>query len=176
VPSIPADLARDVHRTIDDLRRAQLAATAWPAVAGDLARLAAAIGRGDHDAVRAALVPISQATFEGKVRGRLAAADRPAAMVVGTKQTSALPWVGGISALILIVIGYLLGGWLVAAGTAVLAAFIFGVAMAGTLTTKDRIDQRRAKGLAPTMEPTERAPTVVTDAIARIEAQLSEPS
>ena len=50
--------------------------------------------------------------------------------------------------------------------------FIFGVALAGTQTTKDRLDQRRAKGLAPTMEPTEPAPTVVTDAIGQIEARL----
>ena len=172
MPDLPDELAREVHRTTTDLRRVQLAATAWPAVAGDLARLAAAIERHEPDAVRAALVPISQATFEGKVRGRLAAADQPAAMVVGTKPTSALPLVGGISALILIVIGYLLGGWVVAAGTAVFAAFIFGVALAGTHTTKDRIDQRRAKGLAPTMEPTEPPPTVVTDAIGKIEASL----
>jgi hypothetical protein len=163
-----------VRRTLGDLRRVQLAATAWPAVAGDLARLAAAIERSDREAVRATLVPISQATFEGKVRGRLAAADQPAALVVGTKPTSALPVVGGVSALILVGIGYLLGGWVVAGLTAVFALFIFGVALAGTRTTKDRIDQRRAKGLAPTMEPTEPAPTVVTDAIGRIERRLDE--
>jgi len=163
---------REVRRTIGDLRGVRLAATAWPAVAGDLARLAAAVERGDDVAARGALVPISQATFEGKVRGRLAAADQPAALVVGTKPTSALPIVGGVSALILVGIGYLLGGWVVAGLTAVFALFIFGVALAGTRTTKDRIDQRRAKGLAPTMEPTERAPTVVTDAIGRIERGL----
>ena len=172
MPDLPDDLAREVRRTIGDLRRVQLAATAWPAVAGDLARLAAAVERDDADAVRAALVPVSQATFEGKVRGRLAAADQPAAMVVGTKPTSALPVVGAVSALILIVIGYLLGGWAVAALTAVFAAFIFGVALAGTRTTKDRLDQRRAKGLAPSMESTEPPPIVVTDAIGKIEASL----
>jgi len=172
MPELPADLAREVRRTIGDLRRVQLAATAWPAVAGDLARLAAAVERHDVEAVQAALVPVSQATFEGKVRGRLAAADQPAAMVVGTKPTSALPVVGAVSALILIVIGYLLGGWAVAALTAVFAAFIFGVALAGTRTTKDRLDQRRAKGLAPSMESTEPPPIVVTDAIGKIEASL----
>ena len=141
----------------------QLAATAWPAVAGDLARLEAAIARDDLEAVRGALVPLSQATFEGKVRGRLAAADQPAALVVGTKPTSALPIVGGVSARDpRSSSATCSGGWLVAAVTAVFALFIFGVALAGTQTTKDRIDQRRAKGLAPTMEPTEPAPTVVT--------------
>lgn len=172
MPGLPEELAREVRRTIGDLRRVRLAATAWPVVAGDLARLEAAIARDDLEAVRVALIPLSQATFEGKVRGRLAAADRPAAIVVGTKPTSALPLVGGISAVILIVIGYLLGGWAVAAGTAVLAVFILGVALAGTRTTKDRLEQRRAKGLAPTMEPTEPAPSMVTHAIAQIEERL----
>ena len=45
-------------------------------------------------------------------------------------------------------------------------------ALAGTRTTKDRVDQRRRRGLAPTMEPTEPAPIVVADAISRIEALL----
>jgi len=172
VPGLPVELAREVRRTLGDLRRVRLAATAWPVVAGDLARLEAAVARDDLEAVRTALVPLSQATFEGKVRGRLAASDGPAAMVVGTKPTSALPIVGGISAVVLIVIGYLLGGWVVAAGTAVLGVFIFGVALAGTRTTKERVEQRRRKGLAPTMEPTEPAPRVVTHAIEQIEARV----
>jgi hypothetical protein len=169
LPALEPELGQEVRRTLTDLRQAQLAATAWPVVAGDLARLAAAVERGDADLVRASLVPISQATFEGKVRGRLAGADKPAAMVVATKPTSALPLVGAVSAAILILIGYLLGGWVVAAATGVFALFIFGVALAGTRTTKDRLEHRRSKGLAPTMEPTEPVPTVVADAISRIE-------
>lgn len=169
---LPPDLADEVRRTLLDLRRARLAATAWPVVGGDLARLSSAVERGDATLVRSALVPISQATFEGKVRGRLAGADKPAAMVVATKQTSALPMVGAVSAVLLVVIGYLLGGWGVAAGTSVLALFIFGVALAGTRTTKDRTDLRRRRGLAPTMEPTEPVPTVLADAIGQIEARL----
>lgn len=170
--ALQPDLVGEIRRTLTDLRQAQLAATAWPVVAGDLARLAAAVERADPDLVRASLVPISQATFEGKVRGRLAGADKPAAMVIATKPTSALPAVGAVSAAILIGIGYLLGGWLVAAGTTVFALFIFGVALAGTHTTKDRLEHRRSKGLAPTMEPTEPAPTVVADALSRIEELL----
>jgi hypothetical protein len=172
VSDLPSDLGRDVRRTLGDLRRARLAATAWPAVAGDLARLANGVERGDEAVVRHALVPVSQAAFEGKVRGRLAGADRVAPLVAPTKQTSALPWVGGVSALLLLGIGYLLGGWPVAAVTAVLALGVFVVALAGTHTATDRREQRRAKGLAPSMEPTEPAPIVVTDAIARIEDLL----
>jgi hypothetical protein len=170
--ALEPDLDREVRRTLTDLRQARLAATAWPVVAGDLARLAAAVDRAESDLVRASLVPIAQATFEGKVRGRLAGADKPAAVVVATKPTRALPVVGAVSAAILIGIGYLLGGWAVAAVTAVFALFIFVVALAGTRTTKDRLDHRRSKGLAPTMEPTEPVPTVVADAIARIEDLL----
>lgn len=169
---LPLDLAREIRRTLADLRAVRLAATAWPAVAGDLGRLDAAVERTDDAAVRAALVPVSQAAFEGKVRGRLAAADMPAAMVIATKPTSALPAVGAGSAAILILIGYLLGGPLVAVGASMFALFIFGVAVAGTRTTKDRVDHRRSKGLAPTMEPTEPAPTVVAEAISRIEGLL----
>jgi hypothetical protein len=169
LPTLDPGLGHEVRRTLADLRQARLAATAWPVVAGDLARLAAAVERGDAELVRASLVPISQATFEGKVRGRLAGADKPAAMVVATKPTRALPVVGAVSALILLVIGYLLGGWVVAFATGVFALFIFGVALAGTRTTKDRLDHRRSKGLAPTMEPTEPVPRVVADAITRIE-------
>ena len=169
---LPADLAREVRRTITDLRSVQMAATAWPVVAGDLGQLAAAVDRGDPDRVRATLNPVAQATFEGKVRGRLAAADQPAAMVIATKPTSALPAVGAVSAALLIGIGYLLGGGVVAGLAGVFALFIFGVALAGTRTTNDRVDQRRRRGLAPTMEPTEPAPIVVADAISRIEALL----
>jgi hypothetical protein len=167
--ALEPELEQEVRRTLTDLRHAQLAATAWPVVAGDLARLAVAVERDDAALVRASLVPISQATFEGKVRGRLAGADKPAALVVATKPTRALPVVGAVSAAILILIGYLLGGWVVALATSLFAVFIFGVALAGTHTTKDRLDHRRSKGLAPTMEPTEPVPTVVADAIARIE-------
>lgn len=167
------DLAGEVRRTLVDLRAARLAATAWPVVAGDLARLAVAVQRGDEDLVRASLVPISQATFEGKVRGRLAGADKPAAMVIATKPTSALPAVGAVSALLLLAIGYLLGGWMVAGLTGLFALFIFGVALAGTHTNTDRRAHRRSKGLAPTMEPTEPVPTVVADALRKIEALLT---
>lgn len=159
---------------LTDLRAARLAATAWPAVAGDLARLAAAVDRGDADGVRAALVPIGQATFEGKVRGRLAGAGRPAAMVVATKPTSALPVVGAASALVLLGIGYLLGGWLVAAVTGAFSLFIFGVALAGTRTNRDRVERRR-RTLAPSAEPTEPAPRLVAEAIARVDASLGPP-
>jgi hypothetical protein len=171
-PALPTDLVGEVRRTIVDLRSTRMAATAWPAVAGDLGRLAAAVEHGDEALVRSTLVPLSQATFEGKVRGRLAAADKRAAGVVATKQSAALPSVGAVSAILLIGIGYLLGGWPVAALTGVLAAFIFAVALAGTRTNRDRSEQRR-RALAPTAEHTEAAPRQVAEAIRGIEGRLN---
>jgi hypothetical protein len=172
---LPKDLAREVRQTMADLRVAHLAATAWPVVAGDLARLARAVERGDGDAVRKALVPISQASFEGKVRGRLAGANRAAAYVAATKQTSALPLVGAVSAAVLMLVGYLLGGWPVLLGTAVFALFIFAIAYAGSHTNSDRLEHRHAQSLAPTKERTEPAPSVVAEAITQIEDHLVGP-
>ena len=172
--ALSPDLRAEVQRTLVDVRRVRLAATAWPAVAGDLGHLAVAVERRDEAAVRSTLVPVHQAAFEGKVRGRLAAADKPAAIVVATKQTGALPIVGAVCGGLLVLLGYLLGGWLVAAGTAVFALFIFGVALAGTRTNVDRTQARRAaRGLAPTGEPTEPAPRLVVELVSAIEANLT---
>jgi len=170
---LPRGLVREVHQTLGDLRVAHLAATAWPVVAGDLGRLASAVERRDDEAIRKALVPVAQATFEGKVRGRLAGSNRAAAYVTTTKQTTALPAVGLVSAAILIGVGYLIGGWAVAAGTGVLALFIFGVAYAGSHSNRARMERRHAQGLAPTKERTEPVPSVVREAIERIETQLT---
>jgi hypothetical protein len=93
-------------------------------------------------------------------------------MVVATKQTSALPLVGAVCGGLLIILGYLLGGWLVAAGTAVFALFIFGVALAGTRTNLDRTQARQARGLAPSAEPTEPAPRLVAELVTSIESAL----
>jgi len=169
---LPKDLEREVRQTLADLRVGQLAATAWPVVAGDLARLDSALDHGDVASVRAALVPIAQATFEGKVRGRLAGANRAAAYVTATKQTSALPAVGAVSAALLIVVGYLLGSWPVAAGTAVFSLFIFGVAYAGSHSNRERLERRQAQAFSPTKERTEPAPRVVAEAIENINQRL----
>jgi hypothetical protein len=169
---LPKETVREVRQTLADLRVAHLAATAWPVVAGDVARLVHALEHGEVESVRKALLPITQATFEGKVRGRLAGANRAAAYVTATKPTSALPLVGGVSGAILIGIGYLIGGWVVAAGAALFALFIFGVAYAGSHTNRTRLEHRHAQALAPTKERTEPVPTVVAEAIDNIEASL----
>ena len=172
---LPKDLAREVRQTLKDLQVAHLAGTAWPVVAGDLGRLARALDGGSVDGVRSALVPIAQATFEGKVRGRLAGANRAAAYVAVTKQTSALPAVGALSAVVIVVVGYLLGGWLVAAGSAAFAGMIAAIAYAGSRSNLARLERRHAQAFAPTKERTEPVPRVVAEAIDRIESQLPRP-
>ena len=171
MPALPTDLVAEVRRVLGELAGARLAPAVWPAVHGDLDRLTATIQAADPTAVRAALLPLSRSAFEGKVRGRLAHADGPAAVVVATKPTSALPAVGAVSAALLIGIGYLLGGWVIAALAGVFALFIFGVALAGTRTTKERLE-RRGSSPSPPTEPPEPAPAGVGHALTRIEALL----
>ena len=72
----------------------------------------------------------------------------------------------------LLLLGYLLGGWLVFAGTAAFALFIFGIALAGTRTNLVRTEERRARSQAATREQTAPAPPAVLAAIERLEATL----
>jgi hypothetical protein len=169
---LPADLALEVRRTLHDLGSVRLAPSAWPAVAGDLARLDAAVAQRDAPGVRAALVPLSQAAFEGKVRGRLAGAGTRTPAVVPTKRSPALPLVGAVCAAAMMLIGYQIGGGAVLAGTAVLALFVFVVALAGTRAARTKADAVRERRLAPTAERTDPPPTVVRSAIADIEVHL----
>ena len=125
--------------------------------------------------VRQTLADLRVAHLAGTAWPVVAGDNRAAAYVAATKPTPALPLVGAVSGAILILVGYLLGGWLVAAGTGVFAAFIFGVAYAGTHTNRERIERRHAQALAPTKERTEPVPSVVAEAIDKIEA-LVRPS
>ena len=161
-----------VRGALVDLRVARLSALAWPAVAGDLARLNAALERGDDQAVEHALLPVAQIAYEGKVRRRLAAAGGRAAMVSATKPTSSLPLVGAGCGALLCVLGYQLGGGLVLVGTALFGLFIFGVAVAGTRTNAQRTEDRMARRASPTREVLEPAPPAVVVAMQRLEVTL----
>ena len=57
-------------------------------------------------------------------------------------------------------------------GTAAFSLFIFAVAYAGSHSNRERIERRHAQSLAPTMERTEPVPSVVAEAIDKIEALL----
>ncbi len=158
---------QELTRTLADLSTVRLTVAAWATVRADLERLEAAVHSGRDDDVRDALLPVSRAAFEGKVHRRLGGAGGRSAVVAATKKTSALPVVGALCGVFLLGLAWLLGGGLVLAGTAVLAVFVFGVAVAGTRTNADRTEQRRA-AVAPAEEPTEPAPSDVQHVIERV--------
>jgi hypothetical protein len=169
---VPPQLLDQLRTALHDLRIARLSVMAWPAVAGDLARLSAALDRGDQEAVEHALLPVAQIAYEGKVRRRLAGAGGRAAMVSATKPTSSLPIVGAVCGALICGLGYLLGGGLVLAGSALFGLFIFGVAVAGTRTNAERTEDRMARRASPTRESLEPAPPAVRAAITQLEAAL----
>jgi hypothetical protein len=115
---------------------------------------------------------VSRLAYEGKVRSRLAAADRRAAVVTATKPTSSLPLVGAACGVLICALGYLLGGGLVLLGTFLFGLFIFGVALAGTRTNAERTEDRRARRASPTREALEPPPLAVVEAIERLEHEL----
>jgi dienelactone hydrolase len=171
---LPPPLVDEVRGALRDLRIAELAETAWPAVFGDLGRLGAAVEREDEDSIHRALVPLARIAFEGKVRSRLAAADRRAAVVTATKRTSSLPVVGAVCGVLIMSLGYALGGGLVLLATALFALFIFGVAVAGTRTNAERTEDRRARRSSPTRVALWPAPAAVREAIDQLEVDLSD--
>jgi hypothetical protein len=171
-PDLPPQLAQQVRTALHDLRTTQLSARTWPVVAGELARLAAAVDRADPEAVAAALAPVAQTSYEGKIRRRLAGAGARAAIVTATKPTSSLPIVGAVCGALLCGLGYLLGGGLVLAGCALFGLFIFGIALAGTRTNAEHTEDRLARRASPTREVLEPPPTAVLEAIQRLENDL----
>jgi hypothetical protein len=170
--ALPPPVADQVRSTLGDLRAARLPNATWAAMAGELARLGAGVTKGDDVLVGRALIPLSRVAYEGKVRSRLAGADRRAAVVVATKPTSALPWVGGACGLLLMALGYALGGLPILIVTTVFALFILGVAVAGTRTNAERTEDRRARRASPTRESLEPPPAAVIEAIRTIEHDL----
>ncbi len=142
-------------------------------MAGELARLGAGVERGNVATVESSLLTLSRVAYEGKVRSRLAAADRRAALVTATKPTSSLPVVGAVCGLVVMGLGYLIGGVPILVVTGVFALFILGIAVAGTRTNAERTEDRRARRLSPTRETLVPPPEAVVDAIARIDEELA---
>lgn len=129
--ALDPETSAEVRAAIDDLLSARLAPPVWDQLVGDLAAMRRALRTGDEHAARAALVPLTRAAFESKVRTRLGSRRAPAAVVVPTKRTPALPLVGAVCGVVLMALGWQLGGGLVLAGTGALALLVLGVAVAG---------------------------------------------
>lgn len=170
---LPRDLRRTLHRVLADLRVAHLAGTAWPVVAGDLGRLDKAVAQGEPEAVTKALVPIAQAGSEGRVRGRLAGADRAAAYVGSSRPSAVVPLVGALVGVALVVAAYLFGGGWMAGGIALVVLAVTAVVHTGRRARAGHLERRHAQAFSPTKERTEPAPRVVLQAIDEIEAALT---
>lgn len=113
----------ELSRILDDLARLRLSVEEWDVVSRDLAPVD---GDADDSVER-----VSQIVFEANVQGRFHGG-RAASTLPPTKQTSALPWVGLICALLLLAVGGALGGGVVLLIVAALAAGVFVVAFAGS--------------------------------------------
>jgi hypothetical protein len=139
------ETADEVRATLDELAAARLPSPTWSSLTGHLDHLGSALAADDEVGVRAALVPVNRAAFEAKVRNRLGAPRAGAGIVVPTKKTPALPVVGAICAALLIVLGWQLGGGIVAVATALLGLLVLAVALAGTRTNAERTAARQAR-------------------------------
>lgn len=159
----------EVADALDHLGSALLSTESWAALSDHVAELDRALATRDEVAVRAALVPVSRAVFEAKVRSRLGSHRAGASIVVPTKKTPALPAVGAVCATILVLLGWQLGGGLVALATGLLALLVLVVALAGTHTNAERSAARRARSA----EPDERipAPADVASRLAEVRAR-----
>ena len=160
----------EVRAALDELAAAHLPPRAWSNLVGHLRHLGDALAADDEVAVRSALVPVSRAVFEAKVRSRLGSSRGTAGIVVPTKQTPALPVVGAICAAILIALGWQLGGGIVAAATAMLGLLVLVVALAGTRTNAEHAAARQAR----TAEPDDRipVPSEVSGLLAELRARI----
>lgn len=112
----------DVSALLDQLTGLRLGTEQWAEVEGELRSL----DPSSPDAVR-----LSQIVFEARVQSRFQGG-RSTTTLPPTKQTSALPWVGLVCALVLLAVGGALGGGLVFVGVVMLGVFVFGIAMAGS--------------------------------------------
>lgn len=145
----------ELSRLLDDLARLRLPPADWEQVGPSLA----AIDPRSVDAVEA----VSQVVFEANVQGRFHGG-RAASTLPPTKQTSALPWVGLVCALVLLAVGGALGGGVVLLIVAALAAGVFVVAFAGS-----RVAHRGPKESGPPSdEAPVPAPPVVVAEISRL--------
>lgn len=146
----------ELARLLDDLSRLRLPLPDWTSVSDDLD----AIAPDAEDTVQR----VSQVVFEANVQGRFHGG-RATSTLPPTKQTSALPWVGLLCALLLLAVGGALGGGVVLVIVAALAVGVFVVAFAGSRVA------HRARPVADDGEPSEppvAAPPAVVAQISRL--------
>lgn len=136
------DDAAELRRLLDDLAGMRLRLSEWTAIEEQLRAIAASTPE--------SVERVSQVVFEARVQRRFQAG-RATSTLPPTKQTSALPWVGLVCGALLLAVGGALGGGTVLIGVALLGAFVFGIAMAGSRVTHSR---------GPTATPSVKEPAV----------------
>lgn len=166
---LTSETTDEARHALDELSQASLPAATWDGLPGHLDQLSAALAGGSESATRAALVPVTRAVFEAKVRSRLGPSRPRAAAVIPTKRTPALPVVGAVCGAILLFLGWQLGGGLVLAATAAFALFILGVAVAGMHANADRAAARHETA---DIDPRIEAPAEVRSAIDTLRSHL----
>jgi hypothetical protein len=151
---LDADQRSALATGLGQLERATLPDWRWREVDQLVRTLSAALGAEDREAIDRLVTEVSIAGFQAQVTRRLGAERHRAPAVVPTKTTPMLPAVGVACAVGIGALGFALGGGILAAGTALLALFVLGVALAGThsassrragaASRSDRADERRA--------------------------------
>lgn len=165
----PADPRDEARRVLADLEGQRFDPVGWTEVDAAARQLEDALAYDDGVAIRAATTLLSQAAFEGKVRGRFTRdlRGRSAPVVAPTKRTSVLPVVGLVCGLPILLIGWLLGGGLVLAFAIVFELFILVVAVAGS-----RVAHRSPTNPDDGAEPPTDPPEALSARLDRIEALL----
>jgi hypothetical protein len=169
------DLADSIVRLRDamaSLRGMALPPLDWIDVARALDTALHALAKGDDNGVEQTSVALSNAVFRAKVLVTLGNGRQQAPAVAPTKQTAALPLIGVACGLLLLGLGFALGGGVVLAGTATLALFVVGVAVAGSTS----VNQRRSRSHTSETETSlTGAPPSVIDALDQLSELLTEP-
>lgn len=170
-----SDLAGSIVRLREasgNLRGLTLPPLDWTEVTHVLDRARHALAEGDDNSVEQASVALSNAVFRATVQVALGDGRQQAPAVAPTKQTPALPLIGVACGLLLLGLGFALGGGVVLAGTATLALFVVGVAVAGTTS----VNQRRSRShTSEAGTPSMGAPPSVIDALDDLLELLTEP-
>jgi hypothetical protein len=174
--SSPIQLNVDqVLAALDGLESASLTAGEWDDVAQALdvvmeAHHTTAAEPADQGRLDDVEVRLWNLAFTNQVRSRLGGSRRPAPVVAPTKQSPALPLAGLVCGAALLVLGWLLGGGIVLLGTAALAIFVVGIAVAGTTSVADR---RRPSSPGPSPDLTIGVPTATAVRIDQVRQALT---
>ena len=166
--------ARQMLAALDSLESASLTSPEWAEVSTALDAVLVLCSSGpldtpDERRLDEAEVRLRNLAFTNQVRSRLGGSGRPAPVVAPTKQTPALPIAGFVCGGALLVLGWSLGGGIMLAGTAALALFVIGIAVAGTTTVAER---RRPPPPDRQRDPTVPPPADVTTRIVAVRGAL----